>query len=306
LIRNLWRLAEIIASLVAGRARLIDLPAESVVPKPGKKEDYMSDEKTSDGAGAAASSDTIFRDREESEFYAQCVRDFLFRYGYELLENKEIVELGVGTGETIIELLKYHGFTGKIHGYEIDKNSFDYAHQLVEKYAVGDRYIVVEDDFFEAVQGSTTGGCAISNPPYLPGCDQLKGMPALWGGSDGSQVTKQIMDRGFESMILLVSSFSNPLSVIEYASGCGYRVLDFAVRTMRFGSYSNESKVRERISELSGQGEAFVSSDRYCIAGVAWVKRRDAIDLSESLARALTALAPQIPRTIETGGLLGR
>ena len=64
---------------------------------------------------------SIFRDREESEFYAQCVRDFLFRYGYELLENKEIVELGVGTGETIAELLRYHGFTGKIRGYEIDK-----------------------------------------------------------------------------------------------------------------------------------------------------------------------------------------
>jgi hypothetical protein len=39
----------------------------------------------------------IFSDRVESEFYAQCVRNFLFRYGYKLLENKEIVEFDVRT-----------------------------------------------------------------------------------------------------------------------------------------------------------------------------------------------------------------
>jgi hypothetical protein len=234
---------------------------------------------------------SIFRDREESEFYAQCVRDFLFRHGYELLENKEIVELGVGTGETIAELLKYHDFTGKIRGYEIDRDSYEYADRLIAKHAVTDRYLVIRDDFFEATRSSVAGGCVISNPPYLPAHSQSIQVPSLWGGSDGSQVTKQIMECGFESMILLVSSFSNPLSVVAHASDCGYRVLDFAVRTMRFGPYSSESKVRERIAQLSRQGQAFVSADRYCVAGVAWVKCQDSIDLSTSLARALTSLA---------------
>ncbi len=36
---------------------------------------------------------------------------------------KEITEFGVGTGETIVELLKYYGFAGKIRGYEIDWDS---------------------------------------------------------------------------------------------------------------------------------------------------------------------------------------
>jgi hypothetical protein len=246
--------------------------------------------------GTAAQRDTIFRDREESEFYAQCVRDFLFRHGYELLENKEIVELGVGTGETIAELFKYHGFTGTICGYEIDPASYECALQLIDAHSVSDRYVVINDDFFQAVRGPVLGGCAISNPPYLPAFDRPLHMPELWGGHDGSSVTKRIIECGFECLILLVSSFSNPVSIVNFAASRGYRVLDFAARTMRFGVYSNEPKVRERIAELSRQGEAFVSADRYCVAGVAWVKDREregqeAADLSAALAQTLTSLA---------------
>jgi hypothetical protein len=243
-----------------------------------------------------AQQDIIFKDREESEFYAQCVRDFLFRYAYELLENKEIIELGVGTGETIAELLRYHSFTGKIRGYEIDPASYDCACQLIDANSVSDRYMVIKGDFFQAVHGSALGGCAISNPPYLPALDPPLHMAELWGGHDGSSVTKRIIECGFECLVLLVPSFSNPVSIINFAASRGYRVLDFAARTMRFGVYTNEPKVRERIAELSKQGEAFVSADRYCIAGVAWVKGRgiegqEASDLSAALAKTLTSLA---------------
>jgi len=236
-------------------------------------------------------SKTIFKDREESEFYAQCVRDFLFRHGYELLENKEIVELGVGTGETIVELLKYHDFAGKINGYEIDRASYEYARKVIVDNSVADRYMVINENFFAAVRNAVVGGCVISNPPYLPAYERPAQMPELWGGADGSQVTKKIVECGFEHLILLVSSFSNPLSIIEHAVSHGYKVLDFTVRTMRFGIYSSEPRVCERIAQLSSQCEAFVSADRYCVAGVAWVKHPDAIDLSSSLARALTSLA---------------
>jgi methylase of polypeptide subunit release factors len=235
-------------------------------------------------------SKTIFKDREESEFYAQCVRDFLFRHGYDLLENKEIVELGVGTGETIVELIKYHQFIGKINGYEIDRASYEYAQKVIADYAVADRYMVVNENFFTAFRNAFAGGCVISNPPYLPAHERPAQLPELWGGVDGSQVTKKIIECGFEHLILLVSSFSNPLSIIEHAASHGYRVLDFAVRTMRFGPYSREPQVRERIAQLSNQGEAFVSAGRYCVAGVAWVKHPDTLDLSGPLARALTSL----------------
>ena len=248
-----------------------------------------------DGTVAAISGDpcsrTIFKDREESEFYAQCVRDFFFRHGYDLLKNKEIVELGVGTGETIAELLKYHNFTGEINGYEIDRASYEYAQKVIAAHSVADRYVVINEDFFAAVRNSVAGGCVISNPPYLPAYERPAQMPELWGGTDGSQVTRNIIEYGFEQMILLVSSFSNPLSVIEHASNHGYKVLDFTIRTMRFGIYSSEPNVCERIAQLSNQCEAFVSADRYCVAGVAWVKNPDVVDLSGPLAQALTSLA---------------
>jgi len=260
---------------------------------------------TAPASAGNASSKTIFKDREESEFYAQCVRDFLFRHGYELLENKEIVELGVGTGETIVELLKYHDFTGKINGYEIDRASYEYAQKVIADHSVADRYIVINENFFTAVRNSVVGGCVISNPPYLPAYERPAQMPELWGGTDGSQVTKQIVECGFEHLILLVSSFSNPLSIIEHASSNGYKVLDFTVRTMRFGIYSSESKVCERIAQLSSQREAFVSADRYCVAGVAWVKNPDAIDLSGPLAQALTSLA-NCPESTQTRTVMPR
>lgn len=246
---------------------------------------------------------TIFEDREESEFYAQCVRDFLFRHGYELLEDKEVVELGVGTGETIAELLKYHDFTGKINGYEIDRPSFEYAQKVVVKHSVADRYMVINEDFFTAVRNSVVGGCLISNPPYLPARERPAQMPELWGGIDGSQITKKIIEYGFERLILLLSSFSDPLSIIEHASDHGYRVLDFAIRTMQFGIYSSEPKVCERIAQLSSQGQAFVSADRYCVAGVAWVKNPDVTDLSCALARALTSLA-DCPKPVQVRAVM--
>lgn len=233
---------------------------------------------------------SCFQDRQESEFYAQCVRDFLFRYGYERLEVKEIVELGVGTGETIVELLKYHTFAAKIRGYEIHEPSYRYACDFVEANSISNQYLVINGDFFNEVSSSVVGGCAISNPPYLPSPDNRIQMPELWGGDDGSDVTKRIIECGFEQLILLFSSFSNPLSIIQHASAHGYSVLDFAVRTMQFGRYSSEPKVRRRIRELDRNGQAFVSSDRYCVAGVAWVKNWGTVDLSDSLVRAITSL----------------
>lgn len=121
--------------------------------------------------------------------------EFSFRHAYELLENKEIVELGVGTGETIVEL-KYHYFTGKISGYEIDRASYEYAQKVIVNHSVADRYMVINDNFFTAVRNSVIAGCVISNPPYLPARERPAQMPELGGGIDGSRVTKQIVECG--------------------------------------------------------------------------------------------------------------
>lgn len=234
---------------------------------------------------------TIFQDREESEFYAQCVRDFLFRRGYESLENKEVVELGVGSGESIVDLIRRHEFHGKIRGFEIHWDSYQGARRLTEESGVSDRYIVTNADFFGAVRELEFGGCAISNPPYLPAEDDQILMPELWGGRDGSEVTRRILDCDFERVVMLISSFSNPLFTIDYATRRGYRVVDYVVRTMHFGIYSSEPKVMKRIDQLRDAGLAFVSKDRYCLAGVAWVRSPVGHDLATPLKQAVTTIA---------------
>ena len=59
------------------------------------------------------------------------VRDFLFRHACELLENKEIIELGLGSGEVVTGLLGV-SLTGKIRGYEIEPASYKCACQLID------------------------------------------------------------------------------------------------------------------------------------------------------------------------------
>lgn len=100
----------------------------------------------------------------------------------------------------------------------------------------------IKDDFLQAVRGSVLGGCTISNPPCLPAFDRPLHLPELSDVHDDSSVTKRIIECSFEFLVLRVSGFSNPVSIINFAAFRGYRVLDFAVRTMRFGVYTNEPK----------------------------------------------------------------
>lgn len=43
--------------------------------------------------------------------------------------------------------------------------------------------------------------------------------------------------------MLLVSSYSHPASVLAHAAACGYRVVDFLVTPLPFGTYSSQPKV---------------------------------------------------------------
>jgi hypothetical protein len=142
-----------------------------------------------------------------------------------------------------------------------------------------------------------------------PGCRPCSpGMPRTerrsWSGSrptvacwwvpwwpDGSRVLKRLLGSGFERLVVTMSSFSNPLAIIDCAARQRYKVVDFAVRTMTFGPYSSEPKVQERIERLaSGRvRKAFTSGDRYCLAGVLWA-RGVQVDLKPSLKAAITSL----------------
>ena len=51
------------------------------------------------------------------------------------------------------------------------------------------------------------------------------------------------MTFGFDSAILLISSYANPVYTLEHARKHGYQVTDFMVTPMPFGYYSSEPKV---------------------------------------------------------------
>lgn len=51
------------------------------------------------------------------------------------------------------------------------------------------------------------------------------------------------MTLGFDSAILLISSYANPVETLQHATKHGYQVTDFMVTPMPFGYYSSEPKV---------------------------------------------------------------
>ena len=56
------------------------------------------------------------------------------------------------------------------------------------------------------------------------------------------------MTYGFDSAILLISSYANPVHTLEHARKHGYQVTDFMVSPMPFGYYSSEPKVLPLLS----------------------------------------------------------
>ena len=229
-----------------------------------------------------------FWDDAESGFYAECVRAFLLRNPNSTLLEHPILELGSGTGEAIAEILSTDQSGIEIMGYELQAETASYAQQVIFDRAIS-RYHIVHGDFFQAAPDSDLE-CAISNPPYLPAPDNKIVVPELWGGLDGSAVMRRLLDRGFNQLVTTLSSFADPVGTLKFAKSRGYRAADFAVRTMPFGAYSSEPKVRAQIERLALDGRrAFISAERYCLAVVLWV-RDDGPDLAGSLRTAITSL----------------
>jgi methylase of polypeptide subunit release factors len=229
-----------------------------------------------------------FWDEAESDFYAQCVQAFLLRNHRRHVPGRPIMELGSGTGQAIARVLSTGDFPGEIIGYELQAETCFYAQRSIAARGIA-AYQIVHGDFFEAVGGKAVH-CVISNPPYLPAPDDEISVPELWGGPDGSAVTRRLLNCGFELLVTTLSSFADPVGSVEFARDQGYRAADFAVRTIAFGTYSSEPKVRSQIDRLAADGRrAFVTPDRYSLACVLWTRDMD-LDITESLISAITCL----------------
>jgi hypothetical protein len=230
-------------------------------------------------------SDGIFFCPEESNLYADCLRRLLLQsHG----GPRELVEFGSGDGRPVIQALRASPFMGSIQGFELDEAACDLAQARIKAHRLHDRYTVTNASFYSHARADAE--CLIANPPYLPAPDRDIRLPLLYGGHDGSMVTNSLLSLGYQSALLMVSSYSNPVGTLRHAAARGYVVSNFIIAPLSFGIYSSEPKVKHRIETLRKMGMAFYEGNMYLLAGVLFTKRQGTPDLSRSISRVLSSL----------------
>lgn len=215
----------------------------------------------------------IFVCDEESHFYSQCLEKLLVKNSS---GTQTVVEFGSGDGTPVIACLMHSQFSGTIHGFELNKRAADLANSRAIQSQVSKHYKIHNSCFFKGMS-DIPASCLIANPPYIPAPDNKILMPALHGGEDGANLTRELMTFGFDSAILLISSYANPVETLEHARKQGYQVTDFMVSPMPFGVYSSEPKVKNWIWKMRTEGKAFCSDNWYLLAGVLLQKRQKSL-----------------------------
>lgn len=229
----------------------------------------------------------VFFCPEESQFYSQCLEKMLLNH---CTQKETVVEFGAGDGSPVINCLLKSRFNGTIHGYELNAAACELARSRIEQYRLDRKYQVHNHCFFKGLQ-SRPANYLIANPPYLPAPDDQICMPSLHGGADGATITKRLLSVDCDTVLLMISAYSNPVETLEYAIAQGYKIVDFMISPLRFGYYSSEPKVRTCIAELRQRRQAFYSSNIYFLAGVVFTKQRTADpDLTAELIKVMTAL----------------
>lgn len=228
----------------------------------------------------------VFFCPEESDFYAFCIESLVFNNSS---ASTSIVEFGSGDGNPVIKSLLKTRFNGVVHGYEVNHLAYNAAQSKIEALGLEKNYIVHNASFFDASKPQAE--YLISNPPYLPAKDNKLYQPFLHGGIDGITVTKNLLSLGYDHVLVMVSSYSNPEGLIDHAITMGYGTANFLISPLDFGYYSSEPKVQQRISELRENNQAFYSGNLYLLAGVLFAKQhRLQTDLSRELVQLMTAL----------------
>jgi methylase of polypeptide subunit release factors len=227
----------------------------------------------------------VFFCPEESQFYSQCIEKMILSQS---TIDDSIVEFGTGDGGPVIRSLLNTGFSGLIQGYELNLPACEQARSRIQRYGLADRYVIHPHCFFENADRSAN--YLIANPPYLPAPDSDLYMPSLHGGVDGAGITNRLLEMEYENVLLMVSSYSNPVYTIEHSLRQGYKVVDFTVSSMPFGYYSCEPKVKETIAALRHDARAFYSERIYILAGVLFKRNSYDRDISSDLLKIMTAL----------------
>lgn len=232
------------------------------------------------------SPNVVFFCPEESQFYAQCLEKMVLP---QCNADDLVVEFGAGDGSPVISALLKSNFKGLIRGFELNPAASKLARSRIQQYGLEDQYSIHNQCFFKNAPESAE--YLIANPPYLPAPDDDLYMPALHGGKDGATITKQLLSKGCENVMLMISAYSNPIDTVDHARKLGYQVADFMISPLKFGYYSCEPKVRNTITDLQRKQQAFFSENIYFLAGVLFQKKNTTnACLSTELLKVMTAL----------------
>jgi len=227
----------------------------------------------------------VFFCPEESNFYSYCLERLVLN---NCVGSEVIVEFGSGDGSPVVNSLLRTKFSGVVHGFEINTSAYEKAKEKIEKYQLENKYILHRRSLFDS---PISGSYLVSNPPYLPALDNKLYQPFLHGGTDGATVTKQLLALDYANVLAMVSSYSNPTGLIDYAITRGYVIANFLISPLSFGYYSSEPKVKNRIAELRKDNMAFYSENMYLLAGVLFTKQQESkMNLSNELVRLITCL----------------
>jgi len=228
----------------------------------------------------------VFFCLEESYFYSHCLERFVLSA---CVDSESIVEFGCGDETPVIHCLTRNAFSSTIHGYDLNSDACQLGKARIDQYNLLDRYKIHNESFFDAKRPQAK--YLIANPPYLPALDDDIQMPLLRGGDDGAGITNQLLSLNYPTVLLMVSSYSNPVATINWGLQNDYYVADFMVTPLQFGYYSSEPKVKRTINQLKKIGKAFYSQNIYFLAGVLFKKRhRTAVDLSPELIKVMKSL----------------
>lgn len=212
---------------------------------------------------------------EETTFYGDCIKDLVFN------NSNKIIEFGTGDASGVIKAINEFNFKGKIIGYEINELSIDIARKNIKNNNLDNIYKIKTNDFFN--EKFNKDYTLISNPPYIPAYDSDILMPNLFGGIDGNELSKKLIDQDFNKVMLLVSSYCDPSGFIDYCLAKKYQVTDFKILEIEFGYYSSESKVLKRINDMKNEGKAYFNDRSYILSGVLFEKQSNKKDLSDNL-----------------------
>ena len=228
----------------------------------------------------------VFFCPEESNFYAYCLETLVLN---QCIGTESIIEFGSGDGSPVIQSLLRTESNSVVHGFELNKQASEEANLKIQKYGLSEKYLIHNSSFFDSLRPKAK--YLVSNPPYLPAVDNKLYQPLLHGGLDGITVTKKLLGLDYENVLVMVSSYSNPEGLLDYALTKGYHTSNFIISPLKFGYYSSEPKVMDRIQEMKKNNMAFCSKNIYLLAGVLFTKWHKAkADLSTELLQLMTSI----------------